>query len=76
MGSALEAIKKIGHFKAHDEANEAYMEQFKLVKQAKATLAELDGTTSKGAGTSKKPSKKHKEAAATDDAPESVLQAM
>jgi hypothetical protein len=51
-----------------------------LVKQAKAALAELDGTTSDGAGTSekssKKSSKKHKEVAATADAPKSDLQAM
>jgi hypothetical protein len=38
------------------------------VKQAKATLAELDGTTSEGAGTSKKSPKKHKEAVAMADA--------
>jgi hypothetical protein len=76
VGSTLDAIKKRGHFKAHEEANKAYMEQRKLVKQAKATLAELDRTSSKGAGTSKKSSKKHKEAAAMADAPESDLQAM
>jgi hypothetical protein len=70
MGSALDAIKKRGHFKAHDKANKAYVEQRKLVKQAKATLAELDGTTSKGTGTSKM------EAAATADTPEPDLQAM
>ena len=67
VGSAMDAIKKQGHFKAHEEAHEAYMEQRNLVKQAKAALAELDGTTSKGAGASKKSSKKfskkHKEAA-------------
>jgi hypothetical protein len=52
------------------------VEQHKLVKQAKATLAKLDGTTSKGAGTSKKPSKRHKEAVVTADTPEPNLQAM
>jgi hypothetical protein len=46
------------------------------VKQAKATLAELDGTTSVSARTSKKLSKKHKEAATMADAPEPNLQAM
>jgi hypothetical protein len=49
------------------------VEQHKLVKQAKATLAKLDGTTSKGTETSKKPSKRHKEAAATADTPEPNL---
>jgi hypothetical protein len=49
VGSAMDAIKKQGHFKAHEEAQEAYVEQRKLVKQVKATLAELDGTTCKGA---------------------------
>jgi hypothetical protein len=76
VGSALDAIEKRGHFKAHKEANEAYVEQRSLVKQAKAALAELDGTTSKGGGTSKMSSKKHKEAAAPADAPEPNLQAM
>jgi hypothetical protein len=65
VGSALKAIKKKGYFKAHKDANEAYVEQHELVKQAKATLAKLDGATSKGPGFSKKPSKKLKEAAAT-----------
>jgi hypothetical protein len=46
------------------------------VKQAKATLAKLDRTTSKGAGTSKKSSKKLKEATALADTPESNLWAM
>jgi hypothetical protein len=76
MGSALDAIKKRGCFKAHDEVNEAYVEQRELVKQAKATLTKLDGTTSKGAGTSKKLSKKHKEDTAMADAPEPDLRAM
>jgi hypothetical protein len=39
VGSALEAIKKKGYFKAHKDANKAYVEQRDLVKQAKATLA-------------------------------------
>jgi hypothetical protein len=75
VGSALDAIKKKGHFKANDKANEAYVEQCKLVKHTKATLAELDGTTSKGTGSSEKPSKKHKEAAATASHPDPNLQA-
>jgi hypothetical protein len=76
VGSALNAIKKRGHFKAHKEANKAYVEQHDLVKQAKATLAELDGTTCKGAGISKKSSKMHKEARDMAEAPEPNLQAM
>jgi hypothetical protein len=45
------------------------------VKQAKAALAELDGSTSEGAGTFRKSSKKSKEDAATADTSESNLQA-
>ncbi len=71
----MDMIKKQGHFKAHKEAHEAYVEQRNLVKQAKAALAEIDGTTSNGAGASKKSSKKHKEAAAMADASEPNLQA-
>ncbi len=40
------------------------MEQHNLVKQAKTALAKLDGTTSKGAGSSRKSTKKPKETAA------------
>ncbi len=69
-------IKKRGHFKAHKEANNTYVEQRNLVKQAKTALAELDRTTSEGAGTSKKSSKMHKEATAMADSPEPDLQAM
>jgi hypothetical protein len=52
LESALEAIKKKGYVKAHKEANKAYVVQCNLVKQAKAALAEHDGTTSKGTGPS------------------------
>jgi hypothetical protein len=75
MGSALEPIEKEGYFKAQDKANNAYMEQHKHVKQAKASLAKLDGTTSKGTGSSEKPSKKHKDATATAGQPNLDLQA-
>jgi hypothetical protein len=51
VGLAMDAIEKQGHFKAYKEAYEVYM-----VKQAKTSLAELDGTTSKGAGSSRKSS--------------------
>ncbi len=71
VGSAMDTIKKRGHFKAHVEAND--VEQHALVKQVKAALVELDRTTGEGAGTSKKSSKKHKEAAATADTPEPNL---
>ncbi len=71
----MDAIKKQGHFKAHKEVQEAYVEQRNLVKQAKASLAELDGTASKGAGASNKSSNKHKKAVAMADAPELDLQA-
>ncbi len=57
VGSAWQIIKKNGYFKAHKDANEAYMEQYTLMKQAKATLAKLDKTSSRGTGFSKKPSK-------------------
>jgi hypothetical protein len=63
MGSAIEAIEKKGYFKAHVDANKVYMEQPDLVKQAKAHLAKLDGTTSKGTGSSKKSTKNPKETA-------------
>jgi hypothetical protein len=49
------------------------VEQRNLAKQAKAALAELDETTSKGAGTSRKSSKKTKEGMATADASEPNL---
>jgi hypothetical protein len=57
------------------KAHELYVEQHNLAKQANA-LAELDGATSKGAGTSKKSSKKAKEAVATADASEPNLHAI
>jgi hypothetical protein len=76
IGSAIDAIEKRGHFKTHKEANKGYVEQCNLVKQAKAALAELDGTTSNGAATSKKSSKKHKKAGAPANTAEHDLQAM
>jgi hypothetical protein len=69
------AIKKRGHFKAYKEAHELYVEQCNLAKQTKAALAELDKSTSKGAGTSRKSSKKAKEGTATADTSEPNLQA-
>jgi hypothetical protein len=52
------------------------MQQRKLVKEVKATLAKLDRTTSKRAGTSKKPFERYKETMVTTDILEPDLQAM
>jgi hypothetical protein len=71
---AVDVIKKRGHSKAYKEAHELYVEQRDLAKQAKAALAELDWSTSEGAGTSRKSSKKNKEGAAMADASETNLQ--
>jgi hypothetical protein len=48
VSTALNAIKKQGTFKAYKEAQEAYVEQRKVAKQAKAALAILPAPTSKG----------------------------
>jgi hypothetical protein len=71
MGLTLDTIKKQGHFKACKEAQELYVEQRKMAKQVKATLAEL-GAISKGAG---KSSTKAKGATAMADATEPDLRA-
>jgi hypothetical protein len=71
----LVEIKKNGYFKAQEDANEAYLEQHNLVKQAKAHLAKIDGTTSEGTGSSKKSTKKPKETAAAASQADSALQA-
>jgi hypothetical protein len=42
MGFFLEAIKKNGYLEANKDANEIYVEQRKLVKQAKAAQAKFD----------------------------------
>ncbi len=75
ISKKVDAIQKKGHFKAHNNANKGYKEQRKLVKHAKAALAKFDGTTSKGIGSSKKPSKKHKEVAVTTSPLDPNLQA-
>jgi hypothetical protein len=75
VGSTLDAIKKRGHFKDHDKAQVLYMSQKEAAKQAKATLALLDGVTSEGAEKSRKFSKKAKEAKATAEAPDPEMQA-
>ena len=60
--SSLEAIKRKGYFnlnfKAYVESKKAYVEQCSVIKQAKAHLAELDGSTDREAGTSRKSNKK------------------
>jgi hypothetical protein len=58
VSSALDAIKKQGTFKAYKEAHEAYVEQKKVVMQAKAALALFTAPTSKGKKASKKASEK------------------
>jgi hypothetical protein len=68
VGLVMDVIKKRGHFKAYKEAYELYVEQCNLAKQAKAALVELDGSTSEGAGTSRKSSKKNKEGVDMADA--------
>jgi hypothetical protein len=58
VSSALNAIEKRGTFKAYKEAHEAYVEQCKVAKQAKAALALLLAPTSKGEKASEKASEK------------------
>jgi hypothetical protein len=78
---AVNRIKKWGTFKAYKETCEAYVEQRKAAKQAKASWAILNATASKGKKTSEKSSKKAseeasrkaKEGAALNDAPDPEL---
>jgi hypothetical protein len=63
VSSALNAIKKQGTFKAYKEAHEAYAEQRKVAKQAKADMALFTAPTSKGKKASKKASEKASEKA-------------
>jgi hypothetical protein len=58
VSTALNAIKKPDTFKAYKEAQEAYVEQRKVVKQAKTALALLTAPTSKGKKVSEKASEK------------------
>ncbi len=48
VSSALDAIKKRGTFMAYKKAHEAYVEQRKVAKQAKADLSLFMTPTSKG----------------------------
>jgi hypothetical protein len=86
VSTALDEIEKQGTFKAYKEAFEAYVEQGKVVKQARAALALLTAPTSKGEKDSKKASGKNrsekekasqktKEGAALADAPAPELHA-
>jgi hypothetical protein len=75
VGSAREAIKKKGYFKAYEENNEACVELPGKIKSAKAQLATtLDKSAIREAGTSKK-SKKTQEATVANDQVAPVLQA-
>jgi hypothetical protein len=53
VGSAKEAIEKKGYFKAYNKANKAHLEHHSAIKQAKAQLDKLDGSTGREAGTFK-----------------------
>jgi hypothetical protein len=75
MSTALNAIKKQGTFKAYAEACALYVEHCAAVKQAKAALAVVNATTSKGEKTSKKASQKPKEGMAPADAIDPELHA-
>jgi hypothetical protein len=48
LSSALNAIEKRGTFKAYKEAQEEYVEQCNMAKQAKAALALLTAPSSRG----------------------------
>jgi hypothetical protein len=58
VSSTLNAIEKQGTFKAYKEAHEAYVEQCKVAKQAKAALALFMAPTSEAQIASKKASEK------------------
>ncbi len=58
VSSALDTIKKWGIFKSYKEAHNAYKEQRKVAKQAKADVALLLAPTSEGKKASKKASEK------------------
>jgi hypothetical protein len=60
LSTALNAIKKRGTFKGYKEALKAYVEQRKVARQAKASLALLTAPTSKGKKDSKKASGKNR----------------
>jgi hypothetical protein len=63
VSSALNAIKKRGTFKAYKEAQEAYVEQRNVAKQAKANMNLFVTPTSKGKKATKKGTEKASEEA-------------
>jgi hypothetical protein len=75
VSTALKAIKKRGTFKAYKETVEAYVDQRKVVKQAKATLALLTAPTSEGKRASKKASAKKSHEKASQKTKESMASA-
>jgi hypothetical protein len=75
VGSVLEAVKRKGYFKAYKEANEAYVEHFSRVEQAKAQLAKLDDSTNGEAGPPKKSTKKSNVTTAEASQADPALQA-
>ncbi len=60
VSTALDAIEKWGTFKAYKEACKAYVEQRKVAKQVKTTLALVMAPTSKGKKDSMKASGKNR----------------
>ncbi len=75
VGSALDAIEKKGSLQGPRQSPRSLRGATWTGEVGKATLAEHDGTTSKGTGSSKKPSKKLKEATAIASQPDPNLQA-
>jgi hypothetical protein len=77
VGSALEAIKRKGYFKAYVESNEVYTEQCGVIKQVKAQLAKLDDSTGREARSSRKSNMKSNVATAVacpaDPAPQADI---
>ncbi len=75
LGICARGNQEKGYFKAHKDANKAYVEQHNLVMQVKAHLAKLDKTTSKGTGLYKDSTKKPKETAVAASQAHPALQA-
>jgi hypothetical protein len=75
VGSALEAIKRKGYFKAYVESNKFYTKQRSRIKQAKAQLAELNDSTNGETVISKKSNKKSNVTTAEASPADPALQA-
>ncbi len=69
VGSTWDAIEKKGYFKAYDEANKAHQEYCRAIKQAKAQLTKLDGSTGREAGSFKKSKKAYESTEASQADP-------